>query len=142
MRERAYGPVNADVAASVNNLGLLYLAQGRHAEAEPLLRRSLAIREQVRHPNVAGSVYNLAALLQAAGRYAEAEALFLRLLAMREQSVGTGHPSYAAALESLALLYVAQGRDAEAQPLLQRAAEIGETGSRSPGAIPNSPPHR
>ena len=49
-----------------------------HAEAEPLLRRALAIREEALgpdHPDTATSLNNLAVLLQAQGRYAEAEPL-------------------------------------------------------------------
>src|SRR6266536_2853967 len=36
--EKAYGPVHRDVAAALNNLGLLYGDQGRDSEAEPLLQ--------------------------------------------------------------------------------------------------------
>lgn len=44
----------------------LPVAQGKYAEAEPLLKRSLAIREKVlgpEHPDVASSINSLAALL-------------------------------------------------------------------------------
>ena len=34
--EQAHGPDHRDVAASLNNLALLYGSQGRDAEAEPL----------------------------------------------------------------------------------------------------------
>jgi len=38
------------VAASLNNLAVLYRAQGRNNDAEPLLRRALAIREKILGP--------------------------------------------------------------------------------------------
>jgi tetratricopeptide (TPR) repeat protein len=48
--EKNVGPVHPDVAASLNNLALLYYTQGRYAQAEPLfkrrwrcMRRSLAL---------------------------------------------------------------------------------------------------
>jgi len=44
------------LAASLNTLALIYLGQGRYAEAEPLLERALAIREQglgLAHPDPA-----------------------------------------------------------------------------------------
>ena len=44
-RESA-GAHHRDVGPSLNNLALLYQAQGRYAEAEPLLRRSRAIRDK------------------------------------------------------------------------------------------------
>ncbi len=37
---------NPNVAASLNNLAKLYQAQGAYAEAEPLHKRALAIREK------------------------------------------------------------------------------------------------
>ena len=45
-RETALGPEHPDVAASLNSMGDLYNTQGRYAEAEPLFRRTLAIREK------------------------------------------------------------------------------------------------
>ena len=49
----------------LNNLGQVAKVQKRYAEAEPLIRRSLAIRENVLgpdHPDVARSLNNLADL--------------------------------------------------------------------------------
>jgi hypothetical protein len=46
-------------------LAALYENQGRYADAEPLLKRSLAIREKARgpdHADVAQSLNNLASL--------------------------------------------------------------------------------
>ena len=54
-----------DVAKSLNNLVALYKTQGQYAQAEPLYKRSLAIREQSLgpdHPDVAKSLNNLAKL--------------------------------------------------------------------------------
>jgi hypothetical protein len=75
------GPKNPDVATSLNNLGLLYQAQGRYADAEPRLQQALAIREKVlgpEHPDVATSLNNLVALLRATNRDAEAVQLEAR----------------------------------------------------------------
>jgi tetratricopeptide (TPR) repeat protein len=50
------------VAESLNNLGQLYDSQGRHAEAEPLYERGLAILEKAlgpEYPLVATSLNNL-----------------------------------------------------------------------------------
>ena len=55
---------------------MLYRDQGRYADAEPLYKRSLAIREKALgpdHPDVAMSLNNLAAFYRAQGRYADAE---------------------------------------------------------------------
>ena len=39
-------PDHPDVGQSLNNIARLYTAQGRYADAEPLLKRSLAIRKR------------------------------------------------------------------------------------------------
>jgi len=127
--EKALGPEHPDVAASLNNLALLYHRQGRYAEAEPLYRRALEIREKVlgpEHPGVATSLNNLAALYYSQGRYAEAEPLYRRAREILEKALGPEHPDVAASLNNLALLYDSQGRYAEAEPLLRRAREIRE----------------
>ncbi len=74
-----FSPKDPRRAVSLNKLALLYDAQGKYAEAEPLYKRSLAIWEQAlgpEHPDVAGSLNNLAELYRAQGRYAEARAVF------------------------------------------------------------------
>ena len=74
------------VAAGLNNLAELYVAQGRYAEAEPLNNRSLAIWEKAlgpEHPNVATSLENYAALLRETGRTAEADKMAARAKAIR-----------------------------------------------------------
>jgi tetratricopeptide (TPR) repeat protein len=47
IREKAFGLVHPDVAASLHNLALLYQAMGDHAKAEPLFRRSVEINEKI-----------------------------------------------------------------------------------------------
>ena len=80
--------------------GGLYHAMGRYAEAEPLYRRSLEIREKQLgrdHPDVAQSLNNLADLYYAMGRYAEAEPLFRRSLAIGEKQLGATTPTWPSA---------------------------------------------
>ena len=79
-------PEHPDVAISLNDLGELYRVQGRFAEAEPFLKRSLAITEKalgVEHPHVTTVRENYAALLRQTGRGDEAETLETRAKAIR-----------------------------------------------------------
>ncbi len=74
------------MATDLNNLAELYRAQGRYAEAEPLYKRSLAIREKAldaEHPDVAQSLENYAALLRKTGRADEATEMEVRAKAIR-----------------------------------------------------------
>ncbi len=83
---------------SLNNLGVTLRTQGRYADAEPLYKRSLAIREKALgpdHPDVASSLNNLGSLYENQGRYADAEPLYKRSLAIREKALGPNHPDVA-----------------------------------------------
>jgi tetratricopeptide (TPR) repeat protein len=127
--EQVLGPDHPDTATSLNNLALLYEAQGRYGEAEPLYQRALALSERLlgpEHPNVATNLHNLAGLYRAQGRYGEAEPLYQRALTLYEQALGPEHPDVATSLHDLAGLYRAQGRYGEAEPLYQRALTLSE----------------
>ena len=55
------------MAATLNNLAVLYGKRGKYREAEPLCKRALEIREKVLgkdHPDVAKQLNNLALLCQ------------------------------------------------------------------------------
>ncbi len=122
-----FGPEDPRLAASLNDLALLYYTQGKNAEAEPLYQRALAIWEKVlgpEHPDVAYSLNNLAILYQVQGRYEEAETHFVWALAIREDALGLDHPSVAASLEDYAALLRQIGRSAEATEMDTRAKAI------------------
>ena len=119
--------IAAPTARLMNQLGLLLDTKARHAEAEPLYRRALAIDEASLgpdHPEVAIRLNNLAALLQGTNRLAEAEPLFRRVLAIFETSLGADHPNVATALNNLAGLLRATNRLAEAETLSRRMVLI------------------
>jgi CHAT domain-containing protein/Flp pilus assembly protein TadD len=111
--------------------------RGKHAEAEPLLRKSLDITREVlgpRHPLTALGCDNLAANLNAQGRFDEAEPLYRQALAINEKVLGPRHPHTATAANNLAANLDEQGRFAEAEPLKRRALAINEAvlGPRDP----------
>ncbi|MGA8615192.1 MAG: CHAT domain-containing tetratricopeptide repeat protein, partial [Xanthobacteraceae bacterium] len=114
---------------ALNNLAMLYDKQGRHAEAEPLYKRSLAIREKAFGPDdfyVAESLNYLALLYDHQSRYAEAEPLYKRSVAIYEKTLGPDHRAVAMTLNNLAMHYDHQSRYAEAEPLYKRALAIRE----------------
>ncbi|MGA2605065.1 MAG: tetratricopeptide repeat protein [Verrucomicrobiia bacterium] len=117
------------VASAANQLTYFLIAAGLYAEAEPLMRRALAIDEQsfgLEHPYVARDLNNLAQSLERTNRLAEAEPLLQRALAINEQSFGPEHPIVAVTISNLATLYYDTDRLAEAEPLLRRALAINE----------------
>ncbi|MCW5206486.1 tetratricopeptide repeat protein, partial [Desulfobulbus sp. F5] len=92
--EKFLGKEHPHVAAALNNMAGLYRAQGKYAEAEPLLHRSLQIREDKLgkdHADVASTLRTLANLYRDQGRYAEAEPLFQRALSIMQAKLPAGH---------------------------------------------------
>ena len=85
----------------------------RYAEAEPLPRKCLRVREVRSGQNSPGAgvvINNLALLLHATNRMAEAEPLYRRSLVIVERSHGPDHPDVAIRLDNLALLLIATNR--------------------------------
>ncbi len=121
----------------MNRLGLLLKTRARYVEAEPLLRRVLAVDRASYgsdHPEVATDLSNLALLLQDTNRMSEAEQMFRRALALDEASYGPFHPKVAKDLNNLATSLHATNRLTEAEPLFRRALAIEESshGTNSP----------
>jgi tetratricopeptide (TPR) repeat protein len=122
-----------------NQLGTQLYFKAAYSDAEPLMRRALAIDEASYgsdHPKVAIRLNNLASLLKATNRLAEAEPLMRRALAIDEASYGSDHPKVAIRLNNLAQLLKATNRLAEAEPLMRRQVEIfiafGQQGFQHP----------
>ena len=109
---------------------LLLRDTNRLSEAEPLIRRALAIDESsygMEHPAVARDLNNLAQLLVDTNRLAEAEPLMRRALAISESNYGPDHPVVASLLNNLTRLLGVSNRFSEAEPLVRQALEIDES---------------
>ena len=121
--------IAAPTATLLHRLGALLFARAQHVEAEPLMRRALAIDQATfgdDHPKVAIRLNNVAQLLQATNRLAEAEPLMRRALDIDQASFGAHHPNVARHLNNLAQLLQTTNRLAEAEPLMRRALAIDE----------------
>jgi tetratricopeptide (TPR) repeat protein len=103
--------------------------RGEHAQAEALLRKALAVREQLlgpKHPDTAESYNGLAVHLQGQGRAREAEALYRQALAVFLEVLGRNHPTTAITCSNLAVNVASQGRFVEAEPLLRQVPAVFE----------------
>merc|ERR1711957_765139 len=79
VRRATFGNRHPDTLTSINNLALLWEAQGKLAEAEPLYVEALGVRRATlgnQHPDTLTSINNLANLWHVQGKLAEAEPLF------------------------------------------------------------------
>ena len=118
-----------EAARLLNQAGYYLYLRARYAEAEPLYRRALAIREAALgpdHPDTAPSLNNLAAAAPAQGRYGEAEPLLPPGAGDPRGGAGPRPPRHGQSLNNLAELLRAQGRYGEAEPLYRRALAIRE----------------
>ena len=124
------GESSADYATAVSNLAWLFKLTNRLAEAEPLMRRAVAIYDKAYgpdHPHLAAALNNLAQLLSDTNRLTEAEPLMRRVLAIYEKAYGPNHPNLATAHNNLGVLLRNTNRLAEAEPLYRRALAIDES---------------
>ena len=101
------------------------------AQAETLLRRSLAIREAKLGQEsilVAYTLHDLGVCVRQAGRLKAAEELLRRCLAIKETKLGPGHVHVACTLHELGLCLREEGRSGEARTLMKQCLAIQEAG--------------
>lgn len=115
------------LAAVLNGLGLALWNEP--ARAEPVLRRSLALYEQVGGDDrlgIAKIENNLASLYSNEHQHAKALELMTRALPLYEIYLGPEDPSLALALGNMFAILSEQHRAEEGEPYLRRALTIGE----------------
>ena len=114
------------VAALSAQAQLLYQTR-RFADAAPLFRRALDIREQLEgtdSPALVPAIHNVAAAYLAMGDSGGAEPLLRKALTVLEAAYGPEHAELAGVLNNLSQLYLKRGAHAEAEPLLRRLLGI------------------
>jgi tetratricopeptide (TPR) repeat protein len=114
------------LATLLHNLGGLAHSRGQYADAEPIARRGLKLREErtVDIEAIAADAAALAAILEGLEKWDEAEELYRRALAIWEES--EDDYEVAMALNGLAAVVRFSGRPSEAEPLFRRALEMIE----------------
>lgn len=101
--------------------------QGRFAEALPVARKVVSLREA--HANeqpvhYVASLRNLVLLYDAMAAYEKAEPLCLQVRELIAKFLGVDHPAYAASLNDLAGVYRGMGAYQKAEPLYLQVKEI------------------
>uniref|UniRef100_A0A4W4HU65 Kinesin light chain n=1 Tax=Electrophorus electricus TaxID=8005 RepID=A0A4W4HU65_ELEEL len=120
IREKTLGVDHPAVAATLNNLSVLYGKRGKYKEAEPLCKRALEIREKMLgtdHPDVAKQLNNLALLCQNQGKYQQVEEYYERALQIYQSQLGPDDANVAKTKNSLASCYLKQGKYRQAEAL-------------------------
>ena len=108
-------------------LARVYLASGKYAEAEPLLKKSMELREATQGTDTAQNargMNSMAEFNETMGNYAEAEQLYKKALEIRRAKYGNDNPQTAQSLRSLASLYKTMGRYEDARKMASEALDI------------------
>lgn len=117
----------AELAATLNALGMARYQQGHFDQAEGALARAWGLRRQAlgaADTATVESLNNLAAVWYQKRRLDAAEAGLREALALHRRSLGEDHPQVATNLNNLAALLLEQGRPAEARPLVEQALAL------------------
>ena len=112
---------------ALNELAVLSYRRGSNADAEQMLRRSIAIAEShvgTEHPMLARPLNDLATVLTAQGRTDEAGAEFRRAIAIVEKHLGTQNRIYGRLLANYAASMRLAGDKSQAKPLEAQARQI------------------
>ncbi len=122
------GPARKQAAwAALNDEAMSLYREGKLVEAEPVLKRALAVAEKElgpNNPNVGRVLYELASLYFEQGKYPEAEPLYQRSLKVAEKALRPDSPTVAFILDGLGRLYTAQGKYGQAETSFKRALTI------------------
>lgn len=140
--EKRLGLKNLNVADNLTQLSSNYQSEGLYANAEPIMRRTLLIRQAFLdkdEPLLADTFDDLAVLLLYRQQYEEAEPLCIQSFEIRKQRYGNEHPAVAESMNNLASIYTEQGKLEEAETLFLAALDIGKQalGPEHPDVILN-----
>ena len=129
LREQLGPEDNAALVGSLNDVGLVLLAEGKLDEADAMFRRALAVLERTsgRSGATAGTLLQHVAEVAWARNDLDGAAAYFEEAAQRfSAALGDTHPRHAAALNGLARVRRDQQRPQEAEELYRMAIHIYE----------------
>jgi serine/threonine protein kinase len=127
LRQRTFGPDSLEVAASLNDLGLVLMTQHKLPEAEKDHSQALAIRRRLlgdENSDTATSLNDLAAVYRDQGKLTQAEAMAKQAFQIRRNLLGDDHVDVADSLRNLSIIYGSQGKWAEAKETAEQVLAI------------------
>jgi tetratricopeptide (TPR) repeat protein len=127
-----------ETATSLASVAQSLRYEKKYAEAEPLFRQALAIRERVlppNHPRTTNTIEGLGVALAGQNRLDEAETYYLRALAIWDRTPEDNPCRHGSVLDELGKLYFRQGKYEKAEPMYQRALTLWEQAKEKCGVI-------
>lgn len=133
LRERAFGPEDADIAKSLEHLAHLRVVEHDNAAAEQLLLRAQEILEHApsRVDEMCDALHRLGAVYLREGKLLDARRTFKRALRLKFAKLGPNDPGLAEVLRDLGIAWARSGELGFAEILLRRALELKKKGVTS-----------
>jgi len=113
-----------DTAATLNNLGILLLLQGRYDESLPLLQENADIVRRLagdHHPELAKALENLGNVYYRQQKFDRTLELLDEVMTMRKEVLGEDNPAVARTLNNMGMVYNAAGQPKKAEECLRQA---------------------
>ena len=131
--ERTLGPISVDAAQSLNDIGCIFRAMGRHSQAIASLERSVEILNTSAEL-LPTALNNLGVAYHEAGQSAKAQIVLQRALTIAEAASDARRREIPYIVNSLGLAYVNRKQFADAESAFQRAASalVATLGTRHP----------
>ena len=117
---------NAEYAALVNQLGILYIQMGKYEKVRDLFVLSLNVYKKRWGENniyFAKTAMDLGNFHRIQGQYDEAEQWLTKSYEIRKSLLNESHPAYVESQESLAILYWKMNQPGRAYPLYQEVMD-------------------
>ena len=122
------GHDSPDVAASYNNIAIIYKNQGKYEEALEVCTKSLDIKTRIyggdNHPDVANSYLGIGNVYDSQGQYERALEYYQKSLDIRIRVFGSDHPDVAVSYINIGGVYYSQGQYERALEYYQKGLEI------------------
>ncbi len=119
-----FGNQHPIYATCLSNLAQVYIAQGRHQEAEETCQEAIKINQNngnKTHPTHAINLRSLGSIYSVQGRYYDAEKLYEQALDIQKQIYGEEHREVAKSLVHLAVHHIKQSDYKKENILLEKA---------------------
>ncbi len=117
LRESLYGYDHPNIAASYNEIGLVYYSQGFYSKALECHFKALDIRDKYLgriHSDTATSLNSIGLIYESQGDYDKALDYYSKALSIREKVLGYDHSDTATSYNNVGVVYYRQGSYAKA----------------------------
>jgi CHAT domain-containing protein/Tfp pilus assembly protein PilF len=132
--ERQSEPNSRFTLTTTVNLGILYMTQGKFAEAEEAFDFVLANMSED-EPSYYNVLNNQALVYQSLGQLDRSEKIFKTIREADSVYIGDNHPDFAITLSNLGLVFSDEGKYKQAETVLLKAIEIQKANDEAETAL-------